>query len=115
MEIQRVRNLTTGILHTDLDCVYEDLSTITGLTFFTQEIPNACRALHPYLREHIAEDRFWNEKWDREHVGEIDIPTMTEDYRSAFLERYRALPSALSLIGSNTDGSKSREIDYEAS
>jgi len=106
VEIQRVRNLTTGILHTDLDFVYEDLSAITGLTFFTQEIPNACRALHPYLREHIGEDRFWTEKWDRDHVGEIDIPAMTDDHRAAFLERYRALPSPLSLIGSNADDSK---------
>ena len=106
MEIQRVRNLTTGILHTDLDCVYDDLSALTGLKFFTQEIPNACRALQPYLREYITEDRFWVEKWDREHVGEIDIPAMTDDHRAAFLERYRALPSALSLIGSSADESK---------
>lgn len=104
MEIQRVRNLTTGILHTDLVYVYEDLRAITTLPFLTQEIPNAIESLQPSLRQHISEDRFWTGKLDLEHVGEIDIPAMTAEHRAAFLERYRAQPSPLSLIGPNLGG-----------
>lgn len=100
MDIQRVRNLTTGVLHTEIAHVYEDIEQITGESgVLTHQLPSACRALEPWLRERVTDPRFWNGAWDREHVGEVDLPAMDEAERAAFWQRYNALPSALALIG----------------
>ena len=50
MDIQRIRNLTTGSLHTDMDHVYKDIEYIVGEKgIMTHMIPNACSSLEPYL------------------------------------------------------------------
>lgn len=96
MNIQRLRNLTTGRLHTEMGHIYEDLGIITGETgLMTHMLPRAMRAVEPWLREKITDARFWDGAFDQSHVGEIELPTPTEDDRKAMFERYAAQPNPL--------------------
>lgn len=97
MNIQRLRNLTTGRLHTSMGDIYQDIEYLTGEKgIMTHMLPNACRALEPYLREKVPETKFWEDEYDINHIGEVDVPPMDEDERKAFWERYGELPSPLS-------------------
>ena len=96
METQRIRNLTTGRLHTEMGHVYEDLETITGEKgLMTHMLPRVMRAVEPWLREHITDVRFWNGEYDTTHTGEITLPTPTAKDRELMLERYMAQPNPL--------------------
>ena len=96
MDIQRLRNLTTGKLHTEIGHVYEDLETITGEKgLMTHMLPRACRAIEPWLREHVTDQRFWDGEWDQEHTGEIDLPEPSAEDREKMFELYAAQPNPL--------------------
>lgn len=96
MNIQRLRNLTTGRLHTDIGCIYEDLGTIIGQQgLMTHMLGRATKAIEPWLREHVTDQRFWDGKYDTTHVGDYALPEPTADERAAMLERYKALPNPL--------------------
>lgn len=96
MNIQRLRNLTTGRLHTEMGHIYEDLGIITGETgLMTHMLPRAMRACEPWLREHVTDARFWDGAFDKTHVGEIELPTPTEADRAAMFERYAEQPNPL--------------------
>ena len=96
MDIQRLRNLTTGLLHTNIGHIYEDLGTITGETgLMTHMLPRAMRAAEPWLREHVTDPRFWDGKYDTSHTGEIALPEPTPEDRAAMLERYKSQPNPL--------------------
>lgn len=89
MNNQRLRNLTTDILHTRMQDIYEDIAYITGIPgIMTHQIPNALRAILPYLKEHIKDERFWDGKFDQTHTGEFDIAPMSPADREAMLERF---------------------------
>lgn len=89
MDIQRLRNLTTGRLHTEIGHVYEDLETITGERgLMTHMLPRAARAVEPWLREHVTDARFWDGEYDTTHTGEIALPEPTEEDRKAMFDRY---------------------------
>lgn len=96
MDIQRLRNLTTGRLHTDIGCIYEDLGWITGQEgLMTHMLPRAMAAVEPWLRKHITEPRFWDGEYDTTHTGEYALPEPTDDDRQAMTERYIAQPNPL--------------------
>lgn len=96
MNIQRLRNLTTGRLHTKMEHIYEDLGIITGETgLMTHMLPRAMRACEPWLREHVTEPRFWDAEYDLAHTGELELPTPTDADRKAMFERYAAQPNPL--------------------
>lgn len=96
MDIQRLRNLTTGRLHTDIGHVYEDLGWITGETgLMTHMLPRAMRAVEPWLRKFVTGERFWEDKYDPTHTGEIELPMPTEEDRAEMFERYKAQPNPL--------------------
>jgi hypothetical protein len=89
MDIQRLRNLTTGWIHTRLEHVYEDIAIITGEGgVMTHQLSNAARAIQPYLREKITDARFWDGKNDPTHTGDIDVPTMDKVEQEAMWKRY---------------------------
>jgi hypothetical protein len=89
MDIQRLRNLTTGRLHTQIEHVYEDIVIITGEGgVMTHQLPNALRAIRPYLREKITDARFWDGEYDPTHIGDIDVPPMDEESKNAMWDRY---------------------------
>jgi hypothetical protein len=100
MDIQRLRNLTTGRLHTEIGHVYEDLGWITGETgLMTHMLPRAVRAVQPWLRKFVTGERFWEDKYDPTHTGTIELPMPTEEDREAMFERYKAQPNPL--VGKN--------------
>ena len=96
MNIQRLRNLTTGRLHTEMSHIYQDLGAITGATgLMTHMLPRVLRAIEPWLRQHVTDPRLWDGEYDTTHTGEIDLPEPSEDDRKAMLERYGAQPDPL--------------------
>lgn len=96
MDIQRLRNLTTGRLHTDIGHIYEDLETIIGESgLMTHMLPRVCRAVEPWLREHVTDQRFWNDDYDTTHTGNFELPTPSDEDRAAMFELYNAQPNLL--------------------
>jgi hypothetical protein len=96
MDAQRLRNLTTGILHTEIGHIYEDLGTITGENgLMTHMLPRASRAVEPWLREHVSDRRFWDGKFDQTHTGNIDLPEPTSEERELMFQRYAEQPNPL--------------------
>ena len=96
MDIQRLRNLTTGRLHTQMSHIYEDLGAITGQTgLMTHMLPRALEAVEPWLRENVTDQRFWDCEYDVSHTGEHPVPDPTEADRKAMTERYIAQPNPL--------------------
>ena len=93
MDTQRRRNLTTGRLHTKMEDIYKDVEFLTGAEgVFTHQLPNAFRAMQPWLRERVTNARFWDEKYDTTHTGETAIEPMTEYEQAEFWKRYGELP-----------------------
>ena len=93
MEIQRLRNLTTGRLHTEMGHIYEDLEWISGEKgLMTHMLPRAMDAVEPWLREKVSDPRFWDGKYDTTHTGEYELPEPTANDRDAMFERFKAMP-----------------------
>lgn len=96
MDIQRLRNLTTGRLHTEIGHVYKDLEKITGQKgLMTHMLSRVLRSIEPWLREHVTEPRFWDGKFDTTHTGKFDLPKPTDSDRQAMIKRYKAQPNPL--------------------
>lgn len=96
METQRLRNLTTGRLHTEMGHIYQDLEYITGMEgIMTHMIPNVMRAVDPWLREKVTESEYWNDEYEPHHVGDYPLEPMSETEKTGMLERYSALPNPL--------------------
>lgn len=96
MDIQRLRNITTWRLHTEIGHVYEDLEAIIGEPrLMTLTLPGVARAVEPWLREHIPEQRFWNREYDPTHTGEYELPQPTEADRAKMFVIYDAQPSPI--------------------
>ena len=96
MNNQRLRNLTTGRLHTDIGHVYTDLEWLMGETgLMTHMLPGALDACEPWLRKHVTDLRFWNGEFDPMHTGDLDLPTPTAEERADMLRRYRDGPDPL--------------------
>ena len=88
-----------------MDHIYQDIEWVTGEKgVMTHMIPNACRAMEDYLREQVTEERFWDSKFDLNHIGEIELKPMNEDEREQFWERYQKLPHPFAQLGANHEG-----------
>ena len=96
IDIQRLRNLTTGILHTEIGHVYEDIEELTGQRgIMTHMIPRAVRAMEPWLRSVVPDARFWDGKFDQSHTGSMMILSMTNEERAAMFGRFSDMPNPL--------------------
>ena len=74
MDIQRLRNITTGMLHTCIKDIYEDLEYLSGYSgLMTHHLPVVCDKILPELKKQIVDPRFWDGKYDTTHTGEIDV------------------------------------------
>lgn len=74
---QRLRNLTTGRLHTCMPNIYADLAAFTGIQPLTHQLPALLDAIAPYLKSKLTDPRFWDNKYDPTHVGETEIDAMS--------------------------------------
>ena len=70
---QRLRNLTTGILHTDISHVYADILKLTGEKIYTHEITDKLPIIQAWLRTGLHKRMFWNNKLDQTHIGITNI------------------------------------------
>ncbi len=96
METQRLRNLTTGRLHTEVGHIYKDLEFITGMDgLMTHMLPNVMRAVEPWLRGKVEDNEYWDGAFDPNHFGEHPIEPMNQQERADMLARYGALPHPL--------------------
>lgn len=96
MDIQRLRNLTTGKMHTEIGHVYQDIEFFTGAEgLMTHMIPNAFRSLLPFLKKKITDPRFWDDAWDKDktHIGEIEVEPLSKEELVEFWADYEARPS----------------------
>ncbi len=99
MEIQRLRNLTTGILHTEMGHIYEDLEYFTGEPgIMTHMLPRCNDSLVPILKKRNLPWRLFDGKFDQSHVGELDIEPLSKDELAYFWEVYQNLPNPLANI-----------------
>ncbi len=82
MDIQRVRNLTTGRVHTEMGDIYHDLGWIVGDNgLMTHMLPRVLVAVEPWLRKNVADQRFWDGEYDPTHIGDIELPEPTTEER----------------------------------
>lgn len=99
MDAQRLRNLTTGLLHTKIEHIYQDLEFITrGGGIMTHMIPIVMEAIRPWLKEKVTDERFWDGKFDKSHTGDFPLNCMTKKENAKALERYMVLAESFSLI-----------------
>jgi len=104
MDIQRLRNLTTGRLHTEISHIYEDLETITGQRgLMTHMLPRVMRAVEPWLIQSVPDGRFWDDKYDVTHTGEISLPTPTKADRDEMFNRFKQLTATLFVINKQAE------------
>ncbi len=102
MDNQRLRNLTTRRLHTEMGHIYQDVEFITGSTgVMTHMLPNAMRAMSPWLGDKVTDARFWDGKYDPSHEGETELHPMDESERKEFWRLYGELPSPFANLGTN--------------
>ena len=91
MDIQRIRNITTGIIHTSFEEMSKDIQMITGIEGVTTiGIPYVGRLAQLFLKEQFPDPRFWERAMDETHVGELEVRNMTMDDRQRIFEAYRA-------------------------
>jgi hypothetical protein len=96
MNIQRLRNLTTGKLHTEMGHIYEDLEWLTGQRgLMTHMLPRVLDAVMPWLRQHATCQRLWDGAYDPAHSGDFALPEPTAEDRAAMFSRYAAMPDPL--------------------
>lgn len=90
MDVQRLRNLTTGLLHTDVSHYYEDLLMISGVEspVYTHQLPALLRAVLPWLREKIQDDKFFNGKHNPSEKGVFWLPKPTKDEQKEIIRRF---------------------------
>jgi len=85
----KLRNITTGILHTQIGDVYtffEDYLDAKGI--MTHQLPSAGRALESILKTKL--DKEWFEKvWTKTGLDEpVEIPDLTDQEKKDFWKQY---------------------------
>jgi len=92
----KLRNITTGILHTNIGDVYlflEEYLDVKGV--MTHQLPSACRALNPILKKKLSKDWFTKE-WQKNGLNEpIELPNLTKQEKILFWKKYEILSSKM--------------------
>jgi hypothetical protein len=81
MDNQRIRNLTTGCLHTSMEDMEEDLCFLTGYDgLLDMQLPRVKDALIPFLKDQLGENsRFFDGKYDITHTGNTLLRPLFQD------------------------------------
>jgi len=96
MNKQRLRNLTTGKLHTEMSHIYQDLEYITGMKgIMTHMLPNVMRAVEPWLEIMVTDSEYWDGEYSPTLEGEYDLQPMDMSQQDKCLMRYHDLPCPL--------------------
>jgi len=101
MDVQRLRNLTTGVVHTKPYHMFFDIEFLTGVIGISiKDMSLALKALKPWLRDQVDDDSFWIPEMDVSNQGQYDIQPMSNEEKAAFLKRYYNQSSKVSEDGS---------------
>ena len=93
MEASRLRNLTTGRLHTEMGHIYEDLGLITGMDgLMTHMLPRALKAVEPWLREVVTSREYWDGEYIPEVEGHFILRDPTKEEQAEMVARYMDQP-----------------------
>ena len=91
MKYQRIRNLTTGLMHTNIRDIKEDIAYLVGAKYTSSAtISKSNKALYPFLEARLSDRRFFNKTHDEEHTGDIEILPLDEVEMKLFVSRYKA-------------------------
>lgn len=87
--VGKLRNVTTGILHTDMDDVYEFFNDYVSDGIMTHHLPSAQKALRPILEGKLDESYF-NHVWQKEFLDEeVEIAELTIEEKAKFWEAFQ--------------------------
>lgn len=93
IDVQRLRNLTTGRLHTGMAHIYQDIEWFVGAEgVMTHMLPRARRSLLPFLRKRLPDARYWNDTHDTGHTGEVEVTSLDATERATFWDSFRNAP-----------------------
>lgn len=93
MDTQRLRNLTTKKLHTEMDHIYQDMEFLTGMEgIMTHMLPNILTTMLPWLKSKVTDCRYWDDQFDTSHTGTYEITPMNADDKKEVMQRYSDLP-----------------------
>lgn len=84
---QRLRSLTTGLVHTDVNDIMDDLRKILGSRVTVPTIGSAMSSIRPWLQQQGLDKRFWVKRRDAAHTGKTQLPVPTADERAEMKER----------------------------
>jgi hypothetical protein len=87
--VGKLRNITTGILHTNIGDVYKFIEDYTGEQgIMTHQLPSACEALTPILKRKLIK-RWFEPVWQKEFLDdEVEVPDMTEEEKQEYWKSY---------------------------
>jgi len=76
---QRLRNFTTGIIHTHRLHLAEDASALLGIEIQESDLDNFIPGIKLFLHTRITQQRFWNCKRDLSHGGFTQFDVMSAE------------------------------------
>lgn len=88
IETQRLRNLTTGRLHTERAHIHDDLGWVLGKLVCDFKLRSAYSAILPWLKEKVVDERYFDGEYDPTHTGCFELPEPTKEERSLMTERF---------------------------
>lgn len=87
----KLRNITSGVLHTEIGDVYEFFNKYTGHDgIMTHHIPSAYKAMNPILKRKLPEEWFTKE-WIKDHEWlqkEVEVVDLAEDEKQEFWKSF---------------------------
>ena len=85
----KLRNVTSGRLHTDIGDVYKFYEEYCGANgIMTHHIPIAYQALLPILKSKLSEEWF-SDEWIKTGLDEVvEVPEMTEEEKATFWKSF---------------------------
>ena len=87
--VGKLRNITTGILHTNIDDVYEFFEIYTNEKgIMTHHLGSATKAMQPILKTKLSKQWFYK-KWNKLNNDlEWEVSNLTEDERKLFFSQF---------------------------
>lgn len=92
----KLRNITTGILHTEIGDVYKFFDEYLDMDgIMTRQLPSALRALEPILKNKFPDKPEWfTKEWIKTGLNDsIDLPELTLEEKGIFWDNYKTFAS----------------------
>ena len=91
-----LRNITTGIIHTNIGDVYKFFEEYLGHKgIMTHHLPSAAEAIKPFLKERLSEEWFTDE-WIKEGLNEpVELKELSKDEKFTFWGSFNKLNSEM--------------------